>query len=68
MRTLQKAKSIDSIREVWWDIRPHPGFGTVEFVYMIPYHLFEMTNLAALTQCLVVALSDSMMMVLNYLL
>ena len=20
----------DSIREVWWDIRPHPGFGTVE--------------------------------------
>ena len=19
-----KAKSIDSIREVWWDIRPHP--------------------------------------------
>ena len=29
MRTLQKADSIQSIREVWWDIRPHPGFGTV---------------------------------------
>ena len=59
MRTLQKAKSIDSIREVWWDIRPHPGFGTVEVrVYDSVPSIEEMTNLAALTQCLVVALSD----------
>jgi carboxylate-amine ligase len=30
MITLVNAKAIESIREVWWDIRPHPGFGTVE--------------------------------------
>ncbi len=30
MNTLITAGAIESIREVWWDIRPHPGFGTVE--------------------------------------
>ena len=59
MRTLQKAKSIDSIREVWWDIRPHPGFGTVEVrVFDSVPSISEMANLAALTQCLVIALSN----------
>ena len=31
MSTLLESKCINSIREVWWDIRPHPDFGTVEF-------------------------------------
>lgn len=30
MSTLISARAISSIREVWWDIRPHPDFGTVE--------------------------------------
>ena len=30
METLIAAQAITSIREVWWDIRPHPDFGTVE--------------------------------------
>ena len=30
METLQRAGTIRSIKEVWWDIRPHPDFGTVE--------------------------------------
>ncbi|MFP5375403.1 MAG: glutamate--cysteine ligase [Acidimicrobiia bacterium] len=30
MSTLVSARAISSIREVWWDIRPHPDFGTVE--------------------------------------
>ena len=30
MTTLISAKAISSIREIWWDIRPHPNFGTVE--------------------------------------
>ena len=30
MTTLINAKAIESIREVWWDVRPHPDFGTVE--------------------------------------
>ena len=30
METLISTHTIQSIREVWWDIRPHPNFGTVE--------------------------------------
>ncbi len=59
MRTLIKAKSISSIREVWWDIRPHPGFGTVETrAFDCVPTLDEIVNLAAFTQCLVKGLSD----------
>ena len=59
MRTLQKANTIQSIREVWWDIRPHPGFGTVEIrVCDAVPTISEMVNLAALIQCLVVGLSN----------
>lgn len=30
MDTLLRAGTIRSIKEVWWDVRPHPEFGTVE--------------------------------------
>jgi carboxylate-amine ligase len=30
METLLRAGTIRSIKEVWWDIRPHPDFGTIE--------------------------------------
>lgn len=30
MDTLLRAETIHSIKEVWWDVRPHPDFGTVE--------------------------------------
>ncbi|GII53179.1 putative glutamate--cysteine ligase 2 [Planotetraspora thailandica] len=30
MNTLLRAGTIRSIKEVWWDIRPHPDFGTIE--------------------------------------
>ncbi|MEE9466127.1 MAG: glutamate--cysteine ligase [Candidatus Neomarinimicrobiota bacterium] len=59
LRTLQRANAIESIREVWWDIRPHPGFGTVEVrLFDAVPTVEEMVSLAALTQCLVVALSE----------
>ncbi len=28
--TLTKAKAITSVKDIWWDIRPSPGFGTLE--------------------------------------
>jgi carboxylate-amine ligase len=34
MRTLKTAGAISTIREVWWDVRPHSGFGTVELRIM----------------------------------
>ena len=30
MITLVNSKTIETIREIWWDVRPHPDFGTVE--------------------------------------
>ena len=61
MTTLISAKSISSIREVWWDIRPHPNFGTVELRICdgIPT-LSEVATVAALTQSLVESF-DSLM-------
>ena len=59
MRTLIGAGTIRSIREVWWDIRPHPGFGTLELRICdgIPT-MTEVCSLTALSQALVVWLSD----------
>jgi carboxylate-amine ligase len=54
MDTLITARTITTIREVWWDIRPHPGFGTVELRICdgIPT-MREVAVMAALSQCLV---------------
>jgi carboxylate-amine ligase len=54
MATLLRAGTIRSIKEVWWDIRPHPNFGTVEIRMFdgIPT-LREVGMAAALCQCLV---------------
>ena len=54
MTTLVSAKAISSIREVWWDVRPHPDFGTVEFRICdgLP-RLSEVATVAAMSQCLV---------------
>jgi len=30
LRNLIRTNSIDTVRDIWWDIRPHPIFGTLE--------------------------------------
>jgi carboxylate-amine ligase len=57
METLISSNTIESIREVWWDIRPHPNFGTVELRICdgIPT-LDEISVVAALAQSLVESL------------
>lgn len=59
MTTLISADAISTIREVWWDIRPHPDFGTIELRMCdgLPT-LREVTSLAALSQCLVTWLDE----------
>jgi carboxylate-amine ligase len=54
METLIATHTIQSIREVWWDIRPHPNYGTVELRICdgLPT-LDEVATVAALSQCLV---------------
>jgi carboxylate-amine ligase len=50
---------INTIREIWWDVRPHHNFGTVEVrVCDMPGNLPDALALASLVQCLVKALSD----------
>ncbi|MCI0364508.1 MAG: YbdK family carboxylate-amine ligase, partial [Phycisphaerales bacterium] len=50
---------INTIREIWWDVRPHHNFGTVEVrVCDMPGNLHDTLAIAALVQCLVKALSD----------
>ncbi|MGH9157559.1 MAG: glutamate--cysteine ligase [Acidimicrobiales bacterium] len=59
MTTLVSARAIRSIREIWWDIRPHPNFGTVELRICdgLP-SLREVAAVAALSQCLVEWMND----------
>jgi carboxylate-amine ligase len=59
MRTLIGAGTIRTIREVWWDIRPHPGFGTLELRICdgIPT-MDELCAVVALSQSLVVWLGE----------
>ena len=57
MNTLIRARAIETIREIWWDIRPHPDFGTIEVrVCDCPSTLTEVCALTALIQSLVVCL------------
>ena len=50
---------INTVREIWWDVRPHHNFGTVEVrICDMPGNLQDMMALAAMVQCLVKYLSD----------
>jgi len=60
MNTLIRAGAIETIREIWWDIRPHPDFGTLEIrVCDVPSSLTEVAALTAFIQSLVVCLGTS---------
>jgi glutamate---cysteine ligase / carboxylate-amine ligase len=49
---------IDNARSIWWDIRPHPIFATLEFrVFDMPATVGDTLALAALCQALVVKLA-----------
>jgi carboxylate-amine ligase len=54
METLIAANAIETVREVWWDVRPHPTFGTVELrMCDAMASLGEVAAVAALAQSLV---------------
>lgn len=49
-----KTGTIETIRELWWDIRPHPDFGTIEVrVCDIPSTIEEVLAIASLIQAMV---------------
>ena len=50
---------ISSFRELWWDVRPHPGYGTIEVrACDCPATLPQILGLAALIQAITRYLSD----------
>jgi glutamate---cysteine ligase / carboxylate-amine ligase len=57
VKLLIKTNCIDNAKKIWWDIRPHPFFNTIEFrVCDIPMRADETIALAALIQATVVKL------------
>lgn len=58
VKTLVHAGIIDNAKMIWWDIRPHPFFNTIEFrVCDMPSSVEDTLALAALCQALVARLS-----------
>jgi carboxylate-amine ligase len=56
---LQTGGIIESVKDLWWDVRPHPEFGTVEVrVCDMPCRYAEILALTAFIQALVVTLSN----------
>jgi carboxylate-amine ligase len=48
---LIKTNSIDNAKKIWWDLRPHPFFSTLEFrICDIPLRVEETIAIAALIQ------------------
>lgn len=50
---------IETVREIWWDVRPHHNFGTVEVrICDVPGSLEDTLGIVALVQSLITALSN----------
>jgi len=54
---LVELKCIDNAKKIWWDLRPHPSFGTLEFrICDVPTRADDTIALAALVQAIIVKL------------
>ena len=57
IKLLIKTNCIDNAKKIWWDIRPHPFFNTLEFrICDMPMRLEETIGIAALCQAVVAKL------------
>ena len=51
---------INEVRDLWWDVRPHPDFGTIEIrICDLPSRFNEILAVVALIQGLVVSIAES---------
>jgi len=56
---LKRSGIIDTVKDIWWDVRPHPDFGTVEIrICDLPYSMRDILAITALVQALVVTLQE----------
>ena len=57
---MTQSGAIKSLREIWWDVRPHPEFGTIEIrICDLPGQLSEIIGIVSIVQALVAKLSKS---------
>ncbi len=57
IKLLVDLRCIDDARKIWWDVRPHPLFGTLEFrVCDVPTRAEDAVMLGALCQAIIVKL------------
>jgi carboxylate-amine ligase len=58
INVLNEATLLNGIKELWWDARPHPTFGTVEIrICDLPSKFDEIIAIVALAQSLMITLS-----------
>lgn len=56
---LNQATLLNGIKELWWDVRPHPVFGTVEVrICDLPSNFNEIIAVVALIQALIASLAE----------
>lgn len=64
---LIKTKCIDNGKKIWYDVRLHPFFNTIEFrICDVPMRIDETIALAALMQAIVAKIRKLMMLNLNF--
>jgi carboxylate-amine ligase len=57
---LKNTGIISEVRDLWWDVRPHPDFGTIEIrICDLPSNFSEILAIVALIQGLVVNLTET---------
>jgi len=60
LELLRNGGVIESIKDLWWDARPHPGFGTLEIrACDLPVQFGDILGLTALIQAFVATLAES---------
>jgi len=60
VRLLNNTGIITSVRDLWWDVRPHPDFGTIEIrICDLPATFNEILAIVALIQGLVAEMTES---------
>ena len=60
VRLLTNTDIISGVRDLWWDVRPHPDFGTIEIrICDLPSTFKEILAIVALIQGLVAEMTES---------
>ena len=60
LELLRNAGVVGSIKDLWWDARPHPGFGTLEIrACDLPTQFGDILGLTAIIQAFVATLAES---------